>query len=171
VGKVPRETIQPKKEEKVGNETLRNAILRVLERKGTMNISALKNFSGQYASKEEFQAVLDGLAASGRIMKKAGIREGSFKVWLPGAAKPQLADVAKKAAPSSDATEPSKKTPRVNRKLPAKPLPATGKTVADNKPPGNGGGRTRPAYEPIIADLMAQRQKIDNAIAALRELT
>ena len=137
-------------------EMTKNAILRVLERKGGMNISTLKNFSGQYASKEEFKAALDELTREGKINMKCGIREGSFKVWLPGVI------TQKPSAPSNESTEPSKKTPRVNRKPQPKPLSTTGSDGAGNKKP--------PVYEAVLADLELRRQKIDHAIAALRAL-
>jgi len=164
VNQGPRETIQPKKEEGkvVAPEKLRNSILRVLERRGAMNGSTLKNFAGQEASKEEWLAAIGSLAHDGKIIKKDGIRAGSFKVWLPGTVGPRPAAAKEKVAPSNEATEPSKKTPRVNRKPQPKPLSTTGSDGAGNKKP--------PVYEAVLADLELRRQKIDHAIAALRAL-
>jgi hypothetical protein len=152
---VPRgnETIQPKKEEvKVSNETLRNAILRVLGRKGEMNISILKNFAGQEASKEEFQKTIDELSISGRIVKKAGIREGSFKVCLPGNSGSPTSNAVRKPEPSKADGD---SRPAASRKP---------KEKAINPVAGDG------VFAAAIAELEAKRQNIDNAIAALKAL-
>ena len=152
---VPRgnETIRTKKEEgEVSNETLRNAILRVLGRKGEMNISTLKNFAGQWASKEEFQKTIDELSISGRIVKKAGIREGSFKVRLPGTSGSPPSNAVRNPEPSKADGDPS---PPALRKPKEKAI----KTAA-----GDG------VFAAAIAELEAKRQNIDNAIAALKAL-
>jgi len=152
---VPRgnETIRTKKEEgEVSNETLRNAILRVLGRKGEMNISTLKNFAGQWASKEEFQKTIDELSISGKIVKKAGIREGSFKVCLPGTSGSPPSNAVRKPETSKADGDPR---PPALRKPKEKAI----KTAA-----GDG------VFAAVISGLEAQRQKIDNAIAALKAL-
>ena len=152
---VPRgnETTQPKKEEvKVNNETLRNAILRVLGRKGEMNISTLKNFAGQEASKEEFQKTIDELSISGRIVKKAGIREGSFKVCLPGTSGSPPSNAVRKQEPSKADGDPRPAAPRKPKEKAIKPAAGDG------------------VFAAAIAELEAKRQNIDNAIAALKAL-
>ena len=152
---VPREneTIRTKKEEvKVSNETLRNSILRVFGRKGEMNISTLKNFAGQEASKEEFQKTIDELSISGRIVKKAGIREGSFKVCLPMTSGSPPSNAGKKPEPSKADGDPRPAAPRKPKEKAIKPAAGDG------------------VFAAAIAELEAKRQNIDNAIAALKAL-
>ena len=148
------ETIQQKREEgKVDQETLKNSILRVLGRRGEMNISTLKNFAGQEASREEFQKTIDELSISGKIVKKAGIREGSFRVCLPGTSGSPPSNAVRKPEPSKADGDPR---PPALRKPKEKAI----KTAA-----GDG------VFAEAIADLEIRRAKIDTAIEVLRGLT
>ena len=147
------------KEESMEQETIRNGILRVLERKGAMSVSILKNFTAARAPKKEFQFALDELARTGKINTKAGIREGSLKVWLSGAPDSR-GPVAEKA--------PAQGEKKIGR-LTEKKTPAV--AVPGSPPQKNGGRRTRSA-DPLavaIEELKSRRETIGRAIKALEE--
>lgn len=140
------------KETPVDHEAAKEAILRVLKRKGAMTSSLLKNYAACKTTKEFFQAALDELVKAGQIHAKPGQREGSITIWLSGS--PEPSD-KKAAAPSNKSTVPSKRTRAVNR------TPA----------PGNGSssiGATIAALEQRKADLVAKAVRIDGLIEELK---
>jgi hypothetical protein len=159
-----RETIQPKKEEVGGvdQEKMREGILRVLGRKGMMTISNLKLFTAREESKEDFRAAVDALAREGKVVTKDGVRAGTLSLWLPGTAAPPE---GKKKEPPSEKKAPS--AVKYQRNIKKRQIDSS--TATASPPPGNGGFQNR-TVKSLVADLMIQRQKIDNAIAALREL-
>jgi ribosomal protein S25 len=167
---VPRgnETIRTKKEEVGKVDEMKAANERVLSRirrEKVVTRSRLTQFSN--VSSIELDAVTRGLEKEGKI--KLWPNGRSCFYTPPGAPDPW--GEKKKVAPANDATKASEMPQPVNRKpVPrkprAKPLSATDSNRQQPAETGNGAG----PYEPIIAGLEAQRQKIDNAIAALKAL-
>ena len=163
---VPRETIQPKKEEggKVGDMKVANErVLSRILREKACGRTRLMTHCG--VSSAELNTVARELEKEGKI--KSWPNGRSCFYTPPGAPDPW--GEKKKVAPANDATKASEKPSHVNRKpAPRKPLAkvlsATGKTVVDDKLPADG------AYAEVIKGLEAKRQNIDNAIEALKAL-
>jgi ribosomal protein S25 len=161
-------TIRTKKEEggKVGDMKAANErVLSRILREKVVTRSRLTQFS--HVSGARLNAVAQELEKEGKI--KSWPNGRSCFYTPPGAPDPW--GEKKKVAPANDATKASEKSQPVNRKpVPrkprAKPLSATDSNRQQPAETGNGAG----PYEPIIAGLEAQRQKIDNAIAALKAL-
>ncbi len=147
-------TTPPKSEVKgMDREKIKENVLRVLGRNGSLSISSLKNFAWSKGPKEEIRAAVDELAGEGKVVGTPGAREGSLTVSLPGGALPvsppqKREEKKKSAAPSIKAT----RTPKTIHPV--------------NPSPSNGSGN----LAAVIADLEAKRNKIDVAIETLRAL-
>jgi len=153
----------PKEDETVDQAKVKENVLRVLERKGSMTVSNLKLFAGNKESREDFRAAVDALAGEGKIVTKEGARAGSLHVGLPGAASGSSSKAEKK---------PEAGKPKTRKAGPVAP-----------SAPGNGGGKpaSRPSkaavnvagllnIDEMIGFLEEKRAAIDTAIAGLRAL-
>jgi hypothetical protein len=164
------EAAGPPKEEDVAKLEPKEHVLATITRKAPCVSAPI--LQGCAVKADELHRITKELAAEGKIKVWTDGRKTIYT--LPGAPDP-FAGVAKKAAPSNDATVPSKPTRRVDRPPATPPIKKSAKTErsvpAPRKPAGNG------VYAAAIADLEARRsaaldqvEKFDRALETLKEL-